>query len=901
MNGTAPAVVGAGASDPFAVAWVLICAFFVISMQLGFALLEVGSVRDAHRQTVLAKNIMDSCASAVAFWIFSEVAEPSIVRRGGVTQPHLLLWHWAFCAASVTICSGAMAERTHMTAYLTFAACMAGVVYPIVANSAWGDGLLSQEFHGRWHQGYDYHDFSGSGVVHALGGTSALVGNLMLGRRIMRPENGGLLPGLEQRELRKQQQRQKNPSGSPPRPHGRSREDRKRGAGTRARTEPGHLAPKRGDGVDVELAGLAEQDLEETDLLRPAGGWPRRFEDAGRDEVEFRAITHMQVNGMFALWIGWYGFNAGSTLTMDKQAALAAGLIAWNTTVAGASGGFGAYLYCCIFRKHLDLAYMSNGVLTGLVTVTASCDVATPGSAAAVGFLGGMAVFPLASRCMKAMHLDDPVDAISLHLGGGLFGLLATALCRPDCEMLSRSGGGQASQTRFCLEGHDAGKQMVAQLWGALVLVAFCGASFALIWGFFAVSERTRALEVEHLVEAEQLLHRMVTPEEPHENAEAQWERIVGRSPLARRILHRHGLARGCFPQGVPDDVWRLRRELRQARGEKAETALEKHGLAACLARAAHQCWPLRELAVLRLRISPAAELSGLGSAELDGGRMFGTLRALVAQVAAVREAENYAHSPLKREVRDLTHQVRSQEAILAGLIRGGRLGNWRKRRLQSVPERSGEGPGGGSWEPTAERQGGYQQAALADRELPPVEGPSAGAGADRPPSSHSSDLREPPAYDQFAPALIGRTHSESSQSTDQTQRGSAISFNSASDATPPPSGLGIQRSSRSQRRHGASSPRAQDAVTQELLMSVLQAQTHLLSALGSAAHSGISTPQAGLVPHRAAAAPPYNIRPALDNRRLIEALQAASLDERLSSASQSTASLSERTPPARR
>ncbi|CAK0821203.1 unnamed protein product, partial [Prorocentrum cordatum] len=104
---------------------------------------------EAHRMTVLAKNIMDSCASAIAFWIFNEVGQPSIVRVDGVTQPHLLLWHWAFCAASVTICSGAMAERTHMTAYLTFAACMAGVVYPTVADSAWGSGRFAGEFHGR--------------------------------------------------------------------------------------------------------------------------------------------------------------------------------------------------------------------------------------------------------------------------------------------------------------------------------------------------------------------------------------------------------------------------------------------------------------------------------------------------------------------------------------------------------------------------------------------------------------------------------------------------------------------------------------------------------------------------------------------------------------------------------
>ena len=113
--------------------------------------------------------------------------------------------------------------------------------------------------------------------------------------------------------------------------------------------------------------------------------------DPDRDEGEFGAITYLQVAAMFSLWVGCYGFNAGSTLAMDGQAALAAGIIAWNPTMAAASGGFGAYLYCCILHKHLDLGIMSNGLLTGLGAITASCGVrrlaSRPRSASWAGWL----------------------------------------------------------------------------------------------------------------------------------------------------------------------------------------------------------------------------------------------------------------------------------------------------------------------------------------------------------------------------------------------------------------------------------------------------------------------------------------------------------------------------------
>merc|ERR1719193_2163158 len=107
------------------------------------------------------------------------------------------LFGWAFCATSVTICSGAMAERAHMTAYVCYALVMSAIMYPVLADSAWTTtGLLSSEFHGDWVPGHSYHDFAGSGVVHFVGGTAAAVGNAFLGRRILRPSPFPDSPGV---------------------------------------------------------------------------------------------------------------------------------------------------------------------------------------------------------------------------------------------------------------------------------------------------------------------------------------------------------------------------------------------------------------------------------------------------------------------------------------------------------------------------------------------------------------------------------------------------------------------------------------------------------------------------------------------------------------------------------
>merc|ERR1719440_752814 len=167
--------------------WTLFCAFLAVSMQMGFAMLQVGSVRLNHRTTVLAKNVLDSAVSALSFWMYSESSGSELVRGGsGRMQNHLLLFYWSLCGVAVTICSGSMAERAHLNTYLAFGIIMSVVIYPHLASGAWTtSGLLSSQFHGKFHSDYRYWDTAGGGVVHLAGGCCALLGSIFLGRRIM--------------------------------------------------------------------------------------------------------------------------------------------------------------------------------------------------------------------------------------------------------------------------------------------------------------------------------------------------------------------------------------------------------------------------------------------------------------------------------------------------------------------------------------------------------------------------------------------------------------------------------------------------------------------------------------------------------------------------------------------
>ena len=128
--------------------------------------------------------------------------------------------------------------------------------------------------------------------------------------------------------------------------------------------------------------------------------------------------------GVFILWLGWFGFNGGSVLSADPANT---SLVLVTTCLAAAAGGLGASFLSTLMYKNLDITMFMNGVLGGLVGITAGADQMGPTSAIIIGAIGG-AVVVLGVALLDKCKLDDPVGAIPVHLFAGIWGTLAVGL-----------------------------------------------------------------------------------------------------------------------------------------------------------------------------------------------------------------------------------------------------------------------------------------------------------------------------------------------------------------------------------------------------------------------------------------------------------------------------------------
>jgi Amt family ammonium transporter len=127
--------------------------------------------------------------------------------------------------------------------------------------------------------------------------------------------------------------------------------------------------------------------------------------------------------GVFLLWFGWFGFNAGSTTTADTSIAL----IAVNTNLAAGAGAVAAMVTAWLYLGKPDATMALNGALAGLVGITAGCANVAPGSAVIIGLIAGtIVVFSVVF--FDRIHIDDPVGAISVHGVCGAWGTLAAGL-----------------------------------------------------------------------------------------------------------------------------------------------------------------------------------------------------------------------------------------------------------------------------------------------------------------------------------------------------------------------------------------------------------------------------------------------------------------------------------------
>lgn len=189
-----------------------------------------------------------------------------------------------------------------------------------------------------------------------------------------------------------------------------------------------------GSGVVHTTGGLTA--LIATFILGPRQG--RFYDERGRKLEEPRVMKGhsmaLQMLGTFILWFGWYGFNAGSVVTISSQGLdSVAALAAVNTTLAAAAGTVSS-LFVKLYRTErltgeatFDITAAMNGCLGGLVSITAGCSVVEPWAAIVIGLLGGC-IYLYCSWLLIRFRLDDAVDAIPVHLANGAWGLIAVGL-----------------------------------------------------------------------------------------------------------------------------------------------------------------------------------------------------------------------------------------------------------------------------------------------------------------------------------------------------------------------------------------------------------------------------------------------------------------------------------------
>ena len=181
---------------------------------------------------------------------------------------------------------------------------------------------------------------------------------------------------------------------------------------------------------------LGFYDFAGSTLVHSVGGWGAlviiyflgarkgKFDADGKPRAIPGSNLPLSAAGVLILWLGWFGFNGGSVLSADPALT---SLTLVTTCLAAAAGGIGAAVISGILYKNLDLTMFMNGVLGGLVGITAGADQMLPGSAILIGLIaGGIVVFSVAF--LDKCKLDDPVGAIPVHLFCGIWGTLAVGI-----------------------------------------------------------------------------------------------------------------------------------------------------------------------------------------------------------------------------------------------------------------------------------------------------------------------------------------------------------------------------------------------------------------------------------------------------------------------------------------
>jgi Amt family ammonium transporter len=174
--------------------------------------------------------------------------------------------------------------------------------------------------------------------------------------------------------------------------------------------------------------------------------------------------------GVLILWLGWFGFNPGSTMSAGNGSAIAHVLV--NTNIAAVTGTLAAAVTAWLLLSKPDLSMILNGCLAGLVAITAPCAFVSTASAAVIGIIAGVIVV-FGVLMFDRLRIDDPVGALSVHLLNGVWGSLALGLFY---------NGTIAEEVAGLATGLTRGAQFLQQLKGVALVGVFTLVLSALGW-----------------------------------------------------------------------------------------------------------------------------------------------------------------------------------------------------------------------------------------------------------------------------------------------------------------------------------------------------------------------------------------------------------------------------------
>ena len=226
-------------------------------------------------------------------------------------------------------------------------------------------------------------------------------------------------------------------------------------------------------------------DFAGSTLVHSVGGWGAlitiyllgarigKFDQDGKPKALPGHSLPIASAGVFILWLGWFGFNGGSVLSADPELT---SLTLVTTSLAAAAGGVAATFFSNLLYKNFDLTMFMNGVLGGLVGITAGADQMMPTDAILIGLIAGVVVV-LGISFIDKLKLDDPVGAVAVHLICGIWGTLAVGIF-----------GAMAGVDQF-----------LVQLIGVGIVGAFCVTSSFIILFIVKASTGLRVYKEEEL------------------------------------------------------------------------------------------------------------------------------------------------------------------------------------------------------------------------------------------------------------------------------------------------------------------------------------------------------------------------------------------------------------------